>query len=133
MTDTPTDPIVGGAVGADAGTPALGSSPLSQDPSSDGDWTVKVTDQIVSLVATIRDRTTTPITKIVRAVVFGVVIAVMGVAALVLALVGILRLHVYLPFHPEGRRVWVTYVGLGAIFMLAGAFAWRKRTVRTKE
>jgi hypothetical protein len=133
MSDMPSDPIVGGAVGGTAGAPAPGSAPLPPGPSSDGDWTVKVTDQIVSLVATVRDRTTTPITKIVRALVFGVVIAVMGVAALVLALIGILRLHVYLPFHPEGRRVWVTYVGLGAIFMLAGAFAWRKRTVRAKE
>jgi hypothetical protein len=134
MSNTPpTEPVVGAAVG-EPSIPPTGSHTLPPPgPSGDSDWTVTVTDRIESLVGTVRDRTTVPITKIARAIVFGLIIAVAGIAALVLAVIGILRLHVYLPFHPEGRRVWVTYVALGAIFMLAGAFSWRKRTVRSKE
>ena len=105
----------------------------SARPTAGGDWTVVATERIEALVGTLRDRTTVPVTKIVRGLVFGLIIAVMGVLALVLGVIGLLRLHVYWWFQPEARKVWVTYVGLGAIFMLAGAFAWRKRTVRAKE
>jgi porphobilinogen deaminase len=122
------DPVVEGAVG-DA--PTLGERRHSAD--ADADWTVAVVDRVDAVVAALRGKTTTPITKMARALVFGLVVGAMGVAALILAVIGILRLHVYLPFHPEARRVWVTYVGLGAIFMAIGAFAWRKRTIRTKE
>jgi len=94
------------------------------------DWTVEVTNRIESLVAAVRDRTTTPVTKVARAVVFGVLAAAAAVVALVLLVVGVLRLHVYLPFHPEGRRVWVVDAALSAIFLLAGAFLWRRRTAR---
>lgn len=92
------------------------------------DWTVDVADRIESTVSTVRDKTTAPLTKVARGVVFGIIAAVTGVVALVLLVVAVLRLHVYLPFHPEGRRMWVAYVGLGAIFVLAGAFFWRRRT-----
>lgn len=125
-------------VGGGATSPGSDGTPPSSlrngsPPGTESDWTVVVTERIEGIVGTLRDRTTVPITKVVRAVVFGLIITVMGVAALVFGVIGVLRLHVYLPLHPEGRRVWVTYVGLGAIFMLLGAFAWRKRTVRTKE
>jgi hypothetical protein len=128
------------------GSRATGRAPASTSPSSvgagsptgpssgaGGDWTVVVAGRIEAVVTTLRDQTTEPVTKIARAVVFGFIIVVMSSAAVVLGVIGVLRLHVYLPFQPEGRRVWVTYVGLGAIFMLVGAFFWRKSAVRTKE
>ncbi len=95
---------------------------------ADRDWTVDVADRIESTVAAVRDKTTVPITKIARIVVFGVVVGVMAVVALIFLVIGVLRLHAYLPFHPEGRRMWVSYVGLGAIFVGLGGFFWRKRT-----
>jgi len=136
MSDTPpsapaAEPAVGAPTGSDPGWTPPPRSPAGPGPG--GDWTVMVTERIESVVSTLRDKTTVPVTKIVRALVFGLIIAVMGTVALVFGVIGVLRLHVYWPFHPEGRKVWVTYVGLGAIFMLAGAFAWRKRTIRTKE
>jgi hypothetical protein len=135
---TPSEPVAEAAIAGPTGpgpdrTPPPKDSSGSSGTGAAGDWTVAATERIESIVTTLRDRTTVPVTKIARAVVFGLVMAVMGAVALVLGVIGVLRLHVYLPFHPEGRRVWVTYVGLGAIFMLAGAFLWRKRTVRTKE
>jgi hypothetical protein len=102
------------------------------EPPADRQWTDDVVDRIGSVVATVRDKTTVPITKIARAIVFGLVIAVLGTVALVLLIIGVVRLHVYLPFHPEARRVWVTYAGLGAIFLGLGAFCWSRRAPRTR-
>ena len=97
------------------------------------DWTLEVTERIESVVGTVRDKTTVPITKVARAVVFGLVVATAGVSALVLLLIAVIRLHVYLPFHPEARRLWVTYAGLAAIFLAAGLLLWRKRTPRARQ
>ncbi len=106
------------------------------DQSADGvagpQWTDQVADQIESVVGTIRDKTTVPATKVAQGVVFGLVALILGTVALVLLIIGVLRLHVYLPFHPESRRMWVTYAGLGAIFLLAGAFLWRMRRPRNR-
>ncbi|MDQ6784899.1 MAG: hypothetical protein M3063_15980 [Actinomycetota bacterium] len=92
------------------------------------DWTVEVVHRIDTVVGTIRQKTILPITKVARAVVFGLVAAVAGVLALALTCIVVVRISVaYLPFDPVARRVWVTYAVLGAIFLLGGAFAWRKR------
>lgn len=102
----------------------------AQPAATDGgtDWTVEVVHRIDTVVGTVRNKTTVPITTIARGVVFGLVVAVAAILALTLLSISVVRLLVaYLPFHPEGRRVWVSYAGLGAIFLLAGAFAWRKR------
>lgn len=96
------------------------------DPGSD--WTVEVVHRIDTVVGTIRQKTTVPITKFARAIVFGLIAAVAAILAVALLCVIVVRICVaYLPFDPVARRVWVTYAALGAIFLLAGAFAWRKR------
>ena len=100
----------------------------SPPPASGHDWTTEAADRIESVVTAVREKTTVPVQKIAAVVVYGLVAAVLGATALILMIVGLLRLHVYLPFHPEGRRVWITYVALGAIFTTAGGFLWRKRT-----
>ncbi len=97
-------------------------------PPADADWTADVAGRIESVVGSVRDKTTVPLTKVARGLVFGLVAGVAGLLALILLVVAVIRLHVYLPFHPEGRRLWVTDGGLGAIFLLAGLFLWRKRT-----
>ena len=86
------------------------------------------TDRIEAVVETVREKTTVPVQKVARGIVYGLIAAIMALLALVLVVIGLLRLHVYLPFHPEGRRVWVSYVGIGAIFILVGALLWRKGT-----
>jgi hypothetical protein len=110
--------------------PAGPAAPKSAKP--EHDWTTDVADRIESVVTTVRDRTTVPVQKAAAAVVYGLVAGVLGAMALILLLIGLLRLHVYLPFHPEGRRVWISYVALGAIFTAVGGFLWRKRSEQTK-
>lgn len=95
------------------------------------DWTVDVADRIESVVGTVRDKTTVPITKVVRGIVFGLVAGTLGIVALIFGLIGLFRLiEVYLPIQPYSARVWGTYAVAGAIFVLAGAFCWSKRKPR---
>lgn len=106
------------AVSSGAGGPAA----------EDQDWTADVAGRIESAVALVRDKTTVPATLVARGIVFGVVVGVLGAAMLLLLVMSVVRVaDVYLPFHPHGRRVWVSYAVASAIFFGVGAFAWRKR------
>ncbi len=124
----------GPATGPVAPAPPAAAGPVASEgergPELGGDWPEVVTDRIVSVVDGVRDRTTVPITFAGRAVVFGLLAGVLAVAAIILLVIAVVRLHVYLPFHPVGRQVWVGYAILGAIFTLAGLFCWSKRTAR---
>lgn len=108
------------------------AQPAPPPPPAGPDWTTHIADRIESVVTAVRDKTTVPVEKAARAVVYGLVAGLLGAVAVVLLIVGVFRLHVYLPFHPEGRRVWVSYVGGGAIFVALGGFLWRKRTPQRK-
>jgi hypothetical protein len=106
------------------------STPSSPAPASP-DWPAEVTARIESLVGTVRDKTTVPATTAARAIVYGLVAGVLGAGALVLLIVGGVRLlDVYLPFHPTGRRVWVVDAGASGLLLLAGMFLWRRRRPR---
>ena len=87
--------------------------------------------RIDSVVGTVRDKTTVPATTAARAVVYGLIVGVLGAAFGILTVIGLIRLlDVYLPFHPVGRRVWVVDAGASAIFLGGGAFLWRRRRPR---
>jgi hypothetical protein len=101
-------------------------------PAASQDWTVEAVDRIEAVVEVVRDKTTVPAQKVARGVVYGLVAAVMGLMALILLVIGLIRLNVYLPFSPEGRKVWITYMSIGAIFILVGTLLWRKRTPSNK-
>jgi hypothetical protein len=105
---------------------------VSPQPGTGHDWTTEAADRIESVVTAVREKTTVPVQKIAAAVVYGLVAGVLGAAALILIVVGVFRLHVYLPFHPEARRVWITYMVLGAIFVVLGGFMWRKRVAPSR-
>jgi hypothetical protein len=102
-------------------------------PGATDDWTVQVADRIESVVQTVRTRTTVPITKLAQILVFGIILAGVGLTLAVLLVIAVVRLaDSYWWFHPYARRVWVTYAVLGAIFLLSGAFFMRKRTARAR-
>jgi hypothetical protein len=68
---------------------------------------------------------------VLRAVVYGLVVVVALVTALVLLILGLVRLwDVYLPLSPLGRRVWLGYVVLGAAVSLAGVALLARRGAR---
>ena len=89
-----------------------------------GDWSAHAADTIERVVGTIRDKTSVPLTTVARALVFGLLAAVMGVTALVFVTVALVRaVNVYLP-----GDVWAAYLVIGGIFSLGGVFLLRKAT-----
>jgi hypothetical protein len=87
------------------------------------DWTTEATDVIERTVATVRDRTVEPARAITRAIVYGVLAALIAVPAVVMLTLGAFRGLVLL----EQGYTWAAWVTLGGIFVLAGWFCWTKR------
>lgn len=101
---------------------------MTSTSGTEQDWPGQVADRIESLVGTVKRKTTVPATTAARGLVFGLVAGVLAAAVFFLLVIGVVRLlDVYLPFHPQGRRVWTVYAGASAIFLASGAFLWRKR------
>jgi hypothetical protein len=92
-----------------------------------GDWAAQTADTIERVVGSVRGKTSEPVERVARIVVYGLVAGVVGATALVLLVIGLVRLlDSYIP-----GEVWIPYVGLGGIFTLVGLFLWRKRSVKT--
>ena len=88
-----------------------------------GDWPAQVTDTIVDLVGTVRDKTTGPVTTAVRGVVLGLFAGVVGVMVAIIAIIAVVRLlDEALP-----SSVWLPYLLLGVVFVIAGALVYRRR------
>jgi hypothetical protein len=92
-----------------------------------GDWAAQTADTIERVVGSVRGKTSEPVERVARIVVYGLVAGILGGCAFVLLLVGVVRaLDAYLP-----GEVWIPYVALGGIFTLVGLFLWRKRSIKT--
>jgi hypothetical protein len=96
---------------------------LPQTAARDDDWTVQAADRIEGLVTSVRDKTTVPLTTAARGIVYGLLVAFAAAVAMVLfAIAGVRILDIILP-----SGIWVAYLVLGMVFVLAGVLAWRKR------
>lgn len=115
------------AHGRQGSVPAVARPGHLADAARDGqDWTARAADGIERVVTGIRDKTTVPLTTIARALVFGLLAAVMGTATLVLVAIGSVRaVDNYLP-----GDVWAAHLLVGGIFTAAGGFLLRKATAR---
>ena len=92
-----------------------------------GDWAAQTADTIERVVGSVRGKTSEPVERVARIVVYGLVAAVLGVTALILLVIGLVRMaDAYLP-----GEVWIPYLVVGGIFTLVGLFLWRKRSVKT--
>ena len=122
--DTGSDASTTGSTESTASTPPR-SIPSVGAASSliGGDWPAQAADAIVNAVETVRDRTTTPIMKIARGLVFGVFAGTIIVAIAVLAIIGAVRLLDEVL--PSG--VWLSYLILGVLFAVVGALLFRRR------
>lgn len=87
------------------------------------DWTTEATDLVERTVGMVRDRTVEPARAVTRAVVYGLLAALVALPALVLLTIGAFRGLVLI----EQGYTWAAWVTLGGIFVLAGAFCWTKR------
>lgn len=94
---------------------------------AEGDWAAQTADKIDRIVGRVRGKTSEPLERVARIVVYGLVAAIVGVAAAVLlAVMAVRALDVAIP-----GEVWSAHLVAGGIFTLAGLFLWRKRSVKT--
>jgi hypothetical protein len=88
------------------------------------DWTADLLDRLDHYIELVRSNTTDRLVRIARLLVYGLVAAILGSMAGIVAVIFLIRLlDVVLP-----SGVWLPYTLLGAIFMAAGLFLWSKRS-----
>lgn len=107
-----------------AASSGAGTGSGSRRSFTGGDWPAQAADAIVDTVGKVRDRTTGPIMKIARGLVFGVFIGTVAITITVLLIVGSIRLLDKVL--PSG--VWLAYLLLGLVFTIGGALVFRKRS-----
>ncbi len=79
-------------------------------------------DAVDTVVASVNDKAIRPAIVAARSVVFGVIIAVIGIATVVVFCVGFIRLTTI-----AGHRIWASYIVLGLIFSAIGAVLYARR------
>jgi hypothetical protein len=92
------------------------------------DWTTDAVDTLEQIVGTVRDKTVLPAQRATRAVVYGLLVGFFVFVALVMLAIALFRVLVILV-----GDVWLAYLILGGIFVIAGAFVWTLRFARAKE
>jgi len=96
---------------------------------TDPGWAAKQADTIVRVVDQVRARTTRPLVMLARGLVFGTIAVAGGLTALLLLLIAAtrgLQAAIEWPFS-HATAVWVSYLLLGGILLLAGALLMRRR------
>jgi hypothetical protein len=111
--------------------------PTSRDPAlaaagNAADWPVQAADTIERVVGSVRDKTTGPALTVARAIVYGLLGAILGLTALTLFTVGLLRLvNAYLPDALFGRHhMWAAHLVVGLVFCFVGLLLWSRRSKR---
>lgn len=107
------------------------------NPLTDPNWAPDLADTIERIVGSVRDNATNRAVTAARGVVFGIVIAVASLAALTLLVIVANRLLQQLvqliPGVDYGRSVWLSYVIVGGLLLLAGLFTMTKRFAAPDE
>jgi len=92
------------------------TAPTAGGQGAGTDWTVQVADRIDGAVSAVRDRSVAPLTLVAKALVYGFIVAVVGMSVVVVGAVAAVRaLNVALPD-------WESEAILGGSFTLAGLF-----------
>jgi hypothetical protein len=101
-----------------AATSAPATPPHPDEPA----WTDQVTDLVVDVVDRVRERTTEPVIKGSRVLVYGVVAVLVAIPLIVVGIILIGRLLELFP-----GDIWIAYSVLGAICVLVGLYFWGRR------
>lgn len=83
------------------------------------DWPAKAADSLEGAVAAVRARTVRPLQIASRAIVYGIIVGIMGAILMILIAIGVIRLLDVYAFPTE---VWASYLVVGGIFGLSGLF-----------
>lgn len=85
------------------------------------EWSVQAADTVVETIAKVRDKTTRPAQVAARALVYGIIVAVVGAVAAVLFMVALVRVLSYIP-----GDIWTVYAAIAVVFTLLGLFCLKK-------
>jgi hypothetical protein len=104
---------------------------MPANPLTDPNWAAELADTVERVVGTVREKATTPVVHITRGIVYGLLTAFLGIAAVVLLLIGVTRgiqalLNIGLS---NERSVYISYLLMGGILGVAGMLVLRKRHV----
>ena len=99
------------------------------NPLTDPNWATEVTEQITTLVGSVREKTADNVIKAVRGVVLAMIGLFLGIVAIILLLVIATRalqslLDIWLEWD---KSVWASYFIVGGILTLGGLFLMSRR------
>lgn len=99
------------------------------NPLTDPHWARDIADQIIEIVGKVREKTTDNAIVAVRAVVFGLLGAILGVVLVTLVLILLSRLlqAILSNWIDWSTAVYVSYFIVGGLLTLTGAFLMTKR------
>lgn len=99
------------------------------NPLTDPNWAADVANTIERYVGKVRTTVTERAVLAVRAVVFGIVIAIAAPVTFALLVILGTKLvqRVIATVTDHDSAVWISYVGVGGMLVLAGSFMMRKR------
>lgn len=99
------------------------------NPLTDPNWADDMTDTVVRTVDAVRERTTVPAIYAARGLVFGILAAFLGLFALFLVIIALMRgVQALLDsWVSQERAVYISYFVVGGIFAIAGLVLFRKR------
>jgi hypothetical protein len=107
------------------------------NPLTDPNWAPDLANTIDGIVGGVRDKVTDKAVVAVRAVVFGVIIAISSLAVATLAVVVLLKLLQRVSrvvFRVDApTSVWISYLLVAGIMVLAGALAMRMRHTKAAQ
>ena len=118
--------------------PSIGqNSQKENDTGLKDDWPKQVTDQIVSTVNDIRDKTTGPAIKISRSVVYGLTACFLLLLSVPFFVIGTNRglIEIFDTWIVSDRSsaVWIVYLITGVLWLIIGLVFWRKRPKRAAQ
>ncbi len=109
--------------------PAL-PPPSGPETLTGGDWPAQAADTIVNVVDQVKAKTVAPATQVARGAVYGLLAAVLAGTILVLVYLALVRaMTEFYEWALPWGGVWLTYLTLGLICLIAGVAVFRKRYV----
>ena len=102
---------------------------MPANPLTDPNWASETTDTLVSVIDKVRSKTTTNVVYAARGVVFGLIAAIVGVFALVMLCVMLMRmLQSLLDLATTWERaVYLSYLLVGSVFTITSIVLFKKR------
>ncbi|MFQ5556792.1 MAG: hypothetical protein ACE5GB_04700 [Acidimicrobiales bacterium] len=93
------------------------------------DWPAQAADTVVRVVDRVKTATTDRVVLLVRVLVYGLVVAVLGLATLVMTVIVMVRMaDAYLPIGAGvGSATWAAHAFIGGLLTVVGVGAWLSR------